>query len=401
MIHTGRHFLQVPGPTNVPDRVLRAMSSPVIDHRSAEFADLGASVLEGLKAVFKTSGPVIIYPSSGTGAWEASLVNTLSPGDRVLMYETGHFSQLWRDVARRFGLEVDYLPGTWRKGADPEAVAARLEVDTDHSYKAVLIVHNETSTGVTSRISEIRKAIDRSGHPALFMVDVISSLGSIDYRHDEWGVDVTIAGSQKGLMLPPGLGMNAVSEKALAAAESAQCARSYWDWREMLKSNKMGFFPYTPATTLLYGLREALTMLSEEGLPNVFRRHQRHAEATRAAVKAWGLENVSTDPREHSSALTAVLVPDGHDADRLRKIILENFDMSLGAGLTKLAGKVFRIGHLGSFNDLSLSGTLCGVEMGLRLAGISLNSSGITAALESLLSTVETVQSQPPSARQR
>jgi alanine-glyoxylate transaminase / serine-glyoxylate transaminase / serine-pyruvate transaminase len=401
MIHTGRHFLQVPGPTNVPDRVLRAMSSPVIDHRSAEFADLGTSVLEGLKAVFKTSGPVIIYPSSGTGAWEASLVNTLSPGDRVLMYETGHFSQLWRDVARRFGLEVDYLPGTWRKGADPEAVAARLEVDTDHSYKAVLIVHNETSTGVTSRISEIRKAIDRSGHPALFMVDVISSLGSIDYRHDEWGVDVTIAGSQKGLMLPPGLGMNAVSEKALAAAESAQCARSYWDWREMLKSNKMGFFPYTPATTLLYGLREALTMLSEEGLPNVFRRHQRHAEATRAAVKAWGLENVSTDPREHSSALTAVLVPDGHDADRLRKIILENFDMSLGAGLTKLAGKVFRIGHLGSFNDLSLSGTLCGVEMGLRLAGISLNSSGITAALESLLSTVETVQSQPPSARQR
>jgi alanine-glyoxylate transaminase / serine-glyoxylate transaminase / serine-pyruvate transaminase len=401
MIHTGRHFLQVPGPTNVPDRVLRAMSSPVIDHRSAEFADLGTSVLEGLKAVFKTSSPVIIYPSSGTGAWEASLVNTLSPGDRVLMYETGHFSQLWRDVARRFGLEVDYLPGTWRKGADPEAIAARLEVDTDHSYKAVLIVHNETSTGVTSRISEIRKAIDRSGHPALFMVDVISSLGSIDYRHDEWGVDVTIAGSQKGLMLPPGLGMNAVSEKALAAAESAQCARSYWDWREMLKSNKMGFFPYTPATTLLYGLREALTMLSEEGLPNVFRRHQRHAEATRAAVKAWGLENVSTDPREHSSALTAVLVPDGHDADRLRKIILENFDMSLGAGLTKLAGKVFRIGHLGSFNDLSLSGTLCGVEMGLRLADISLNGSGITAALESLLSTVETVQPQPPSARQR
>jgi alanine-glyoxylate transaminase / serine-glyoxylate transaminase / serine-pyruvate transaminase len=401
MIHTGRHFLQVPGPTNVPDRVLRAMSSPVIDHRSAEFADLGTSVLEGLKAVFKTSNPVIIYPSSGTGAWEASLVNTLSPGDRVLMYETGHFSQLWRDVARRFGLEVDYLPGTWRKGADPEAIAARLEVDTDHSYKAVLIVHNETSTGVTSRISEIRKAIDRSGHPALFMVDVISSLGSIDYRHDEWGVDVTIAGSQKGLMLPPGLGMNAVSEKALAAAESAQCARSYWDWREMLKSNKMGFFPYTPATTLLYGLREALTMLSEEGLPNVFRRHQRHAEATRAAVKAWGLENVSTDPREHSSALTAVLVPDGHDADRLRKIILENFDMSLGAGLTKLAGKVFRIGHLGSFNDLSLSGTLCGVEMGLRLADISLNGSGITAALESLLSTVETVQPQPPSARQR
>jgi alanine-glyoxylate transaminase/serine-glyoxylate transaminase/serine-pyruvate transaminase len=397
MIHSGRHFLQVPGPTNVPDRVLRAMASPVIDHRSAEFADLCMSVLKGLKPVFNTAGPVIIYPSSGTGAWEAALVNTLSPGDRVLMYETGHFSQLWRDVARRFGLEVDYLPGTWRKGADPDAIAARLEADADQSYKAVLIVHNETSTGVTSRVSEVRQAIDRSGHPALFMVDVISSLGSIDYRHDEWGVDVTIAGSQKGLMLPPGLAMNAVSQKALEASERARCARSYWDWREMLKSNRAGFFPYTPATNLLFGLREALTLLSEEGMPNVFRRHQRHAAATRAAVEAWGLENVCTDPREYSSSLTAVMMPEGQDADRLRQIILETFDMSLGAGLTKLAGKVFRIGHLGSFNDLSLSGTLNGVEMGLRLAGVPLRGSGVMAALESLLSAVEQIRPQSSS----
>jgi alanine-glyoxylate transaminase/serine-glyoxylate transaminase/serine-pyruvate transaminase len=388
MIHTGRHFLQVPGPTNVPDRVLRAMAAPVIDHRSSEFADLGLNVLDRLKRVFKTSSPVIIYPSSGTGAWEAALVNTLSPGDRVLMCETGHFSQLWRDVALRFGLEVDYLPGTWRNGADPEAIAARLEADNGHTCKAVLIVHNETSTGVTSRISEIRQAIDRSSHPALFMVDVISSLGSADYHHDEWGVDVTIAGSQKGLMLPPGLAMNALSQKALAANEEARCARSYWDWREMLRSNAKGFFPYTPATSLLYGLREALSMLFEEELPNVFRRHQRHAQATRAAVKAWGLENVCRDAREYSNSLTAVFVPEGRDADGLRQIILENFDMSLGAGLTKLAGKVFRIGHLGSFNDVTLAGTLSGVEMGLRLAGIHIDESGVAAALESLLSTL-------------
>jgi alanine-glyoxylate transaminase/serine-glyoxylate transaminase/serine-pyruvate transaminase len=389
MIHTGRHFLQVPGPTNVPDRVLRAMAAPVIDHRSAEFAELGMNVLDRLRAVFKTSSPVVIYPSSGTGAWEAALVNTLSPGDRILMCETGHFSQLWRQIAIRFGLEVDYLPGTWRSGADPEAVAEKLDSDKGNTYKAVLIVHNETSTGVTSRVPEIRAAMNRSNHPALLMVDVISSLGSMEYCHDEWGVDVTIAGSQKGLMLPPGLAMNAVSQKALAASEHARCARSYWDWQEMLKSNIHGFFPYTPATSLLFGLREALSILFEEGLPNVFRRHDRHAQATRAAVKAWGLQTVCVDAREYSSSLTAVFMPEGQDADTLRKIIADTFDMSLGAGLSKLAGRVFRIGHLGSFNDLTLAGTLSGVEMGLRLAGIHLKDSGVTAALNSLLSTCE------------
>lgn len=388
MIHTGRHFLQVPGPTNVPDRVLRAMGSPVIDHRSSEFSELGMNILERLKIIFKTANPVIIYPSSGTGAWEAALVNTLSPGDRVLMFETGHFSELWRQVAIRVGLEVDCIPGTWRTGANPEAIGEKLDSDTGHTYKAVLVVHNETSTGVTSRIAEIRDAMNRTNHPALLMVDVISSLGSMDYRHDEWGVDVTIAGSQKGLMLPPGLAMNAISQKALAASEHARCARSYWDWHEMLQSNIHGFFPYTPATTLLYGLREALTLLLEEGLPNVFRRHDRHAQATRAAVQAWGLEIVCIDPREYSSSLTAVFTAEGQSADRLRQIILENFDMSLGAGLTKLAGKVFRIGHLGSFNDLTLVGTLSGVEMGLRLAGIPFEDSGVNAALNSLLSTL-------------
>jgi alanine-glyoxylate transaminase/serine-glyoxylate transaminase/serine-pyruvate transaminase len=396
MIHTGRHFLQVPGPTNVPDRVLRAMASPVIDHRSSEFAELGMNVLERLRAVFKTAGPVVIYPSSGTGAWEAALVNTLSPGDRILMCETGHFSQMWRQVAMKFGLEVDYLPGTWRSGADPEAVAEKLVFDRGRVYKAVLIVHNETSTGVTSRVSEIRAAMTRSNHPALLMVDTISSLGSMDYRHDEWGVDVTIAGSQKGLMLPPGLAMNAISQKALAASEHARFHRSYWDWHEMLKSNTHGFFPYTPATNLLYGLREALSILFEEGLPNVFRRHDRHGQATRAAVKAWGLETVCTNAHEYSSSLTAVFMPEGQDADRLRQIIVENFDMSLGAGLSKLAGRVFRIGHLGSFNDLTLAGALSGIEMGLRLAGIPPKDSGVTAALNSLLSTCEQVTSSAP-----
>jgi alanine-glyoxylate transaminase/serine-glyoxylate transaminase/serine-pyruvate transaminase len=384
LLHTGRHFLQIPGPTNVPDRILRAMHSAVIDHRGPEFARLGSEVLEGLRPVFQTTGPVVIYPASGTGAWEAAIVNTLSPGDRVLMFETGHFSQLWRQIAERFGLQVDYVPGNWRRGADAAEVASRLGADNRHTFKAVMVVHNETSTGVTSGIPDIRRAMNQAGHPALLMVDTISSLGSIDYRHDEWGVDVTVAGSQKGLMLPPGLSFNAISEKALSANKSARLPRSYWDWQDMLGPNRNGYFPFTPATTLLYGLKEALAMLHEEGLPNVFRRHGRHAEATRVAVRTWGLEIVCEDPREYSNSLTAIFMPQGHDADRLRSIILENFDMSLGAGLSKLAGKVFRIGHLGSFNDLMLAGTLSGVEMGLRLAGVPHQEGGVTAALQSL-----------------
>jgi alanine-glyoxylate transaminase/serine-glyoxylate transaminase/serine-pyruvate transaminase len=395
MIHTGRHFLQIPGPTNVPDRVLRAMDHPVIDHRSAEFASLGAEVLEGVRKVFQTASPVVMYPASGTGAWEAAIVNTLSPGDRVLLFETGHFSQLWRQVAEKFGIKVEYVPGNWRKGASAVELEARLAADRDRSIKAVLVVHNETSTGVTSRIPELRRAMNQAHHPALFMVDTISSLGSIDYRHDEWGVDVTIAGSQKGLMLPPGMSFNAVSDKALAANGNAKLPRSYWDWQEMLKPNRSGFFPYTPPTNLLYGLREALRMLQEEGLANVFRRHDRHAEATRAAVRAWGLEIVCEEPREYSSSLTAVFLPEGHDADKLRAVILENFDMSLGAGLSKLAGKVFRIGHLGSFNDLMLAGTLCGVEMGLRLAGVPHREGGVLAALNSLAPAERKVESAP------
>jgi alanine-glyoxylate transaminase/serine-glyoxylate transaminase/serine-pyruvate transaminase len=384
MIHTGRHFLQIPGPTNVPDRVLRAIDQPVIDHRSPEFAKLGMDVLEALRPIFQTRGSVVIYPGSGTGAWEAAIVNTLSPGDRVLMFETGHFSQLWRQVAENFGIRVEYLPGNWRHGAVPSDIEARLAADKDHSFKAVLVVHSETSTGVTSRIPEIRGAMDRAHHPALLMVDAISSLGSLDFRHDEWGVDVTVAGSQKGLMLPPGLSFNAISEKALAASKTAKLPRAYWDWRQMLESNRTGFFPFTPATNMLFGLREALHMLEEEGLPNVFRRHQRHGEATRAAVRAWGLEILCEEPREYSNSLTAVLMPEGHNADNLRKIILEHFDMSLGAGLSKVAGKVFRIGHLGSFNDLTLAGTLSGVEMGLRLAGVPHKDGGVAAALDSL-----------------
>ena len=384
MIHTGRHFLQIPGPTNVPDRVLRAIDRPVIDHRSPEFAKLGVEVLEGLRPIFQTRGSVVIYPGSGTGAWEAAIVNTLSPGDRVLMFETGHFSQLWRQVAENFGVQVEYLPGNWRHGAVPSEIEARLAADKDRSFKAVLLVHSETSTGVTSRISEIRAAMDRAHHPALLMVDAISSLGSLDFRHDEWGVDVTVAGSQKGMMLPPGLSFNAISEKALAASKTAKLPRAYWDWQQMFESNRTGFFPFTPATNMLFGLREALHMLGEEGLPNVFRRHQRHGEATRAAVRAWGLEINCEEPREYSNALTAVRMPEGHNADNLRKIILENFDMSLGAGLSKVAGKVFRIGHLGSFNDLMLAGTLSGVEMGLRLAGVPHKDGGVAAALDSL-----------------
>ena len=387
MIHTGRHFLQIPGPTNVPDRVLRAMDRPVIDHRGAEFAALGKEVLAALRPVFQTSGPVIIYPGSGTGAWEAAIVNTLSPGDRVLLFETGHFSLLWRQVAERFGLHVDYVPGNWRRGANAAELEARLKADREHALKAVLVVHNETSTGVTSNVAELRRAMNRAGHPALLLVDTVSSLGSIDYRHDEWEVDVTIAGSQKGLMLPPGMGFNAISEKALAANKTARLPRSYWDWQEMLKPNSSGFFPYTPNINLLYALREALQMLQEEGLPNVFRRHARHAHATRAAVQTWGLEIVCEEPGEYSNVVTAVFMPAGFDADQLRAVILENFDMSLGAGLSKLAGKVFRIGHLGSFNDLMLAGTLSGVEMGLQVAGVPHKKGGVAAALDHLAKT--------------
>jgi alanine-glyoxylate transaminase / serine-glyoxylate transaminase / serine-pyruvate transaminase len=385
----GRHFLQIPGPTNVPDRILRAIDFPTMDHRGPEFATLGKSVLAGMRRVFQTAqSEVVIYPASGTGAWEAALVNTLSPGDRVLMAETGHFATLWQKMAARLGLEAEFLPGDWRHGADPQAVEKALRADTGGKpIKAVCVVHNETSTGVVSRIAEIRKAIDAAKHPGLFMVDTISSLASLDYRHDEWGVDVTVAGSQKGLMLPPGLSFNCVSKKALAASKSARLPRSYWAWDEMIANGKGGYFPYTPATNLLYGLREALTMLlEEEGLDAVFARHQRHGEATRRAVRAWGLEVLALDPREYSGSLTAVVTPAGHDADRARKVILEAFDMSLGTGLGKLAGKVFRIGHLGDFNDLTLMGTLAGVEMGLELAGVPVKKEGVRAAMEYLSS---------------
>ena len=378
----GRHFLQIPGPTNVPDRVLRAMSAPTIDHRGPAFAELTRALLPALGPVFGTTGPVVVYPSSGTGAWEAALVNTLAPGDLVLMPETGHFSSLWAELAGALGLRVEVLPGDWRRGADPSAIGDRLAADSAHEVRAVCVVHNETSTGVTSRIPEVRAALDAAGHPALLLVDTISSLGSIDYRHDEWGVDVTVAGSQKGLMLPPGLSFNAVSSKALDAAGGLP--KGYWNWAPMLEANARGFFPYTPATNLLYGLREALAMLDEEGLPAVFARHARHAAATRAAVRTWGLEVLCADEREHSGSLTAVLLPDGHDADAVRKIILERFDMSLGAGLGRLAGKIFRIGHLGHFNDLTLAGTLSGVQMGLQRAGVPTKPGGVDAALDVL-----------------
>jgi alanine-glyoxylate transaminase / serine-glyoxylate transaminase / serine-pyruvate transaminase len=383
---SGRHFLQIPGPTNVPDRVLRAIDRPTIDHRGPEFASLGKEVLAGLKKVFRTSQPVVIFPASGTGAWEGALANTLSPGDRVVMFETGHFATLWQEMARRLDIRTDFVPGDWRHGVDPAAVEQKLRGDPQHEIRAVCVVHNETSTAVASRIPEIRAAIDRAKHPALLLVDTISSLGSIDYRHDEWKVDVTVAGSQKGLMLPPGLSFNAVSQKALDASRTAKLRRSYWDWQPMLQANESGFFPYTPATNLLYGLREALQMIAEEGLEKVFQRHARHGEATRRAVRAWGLELNCADEREHSNSLTAVRLPDGQDADKLRAIILDRFDMSLGQGLGKLKGKVFRIGHLGAFNDLSLCGTLAGVEMGLRLAGIPHQPGGVAAALEHLSS---------------
>src|SRR5712664_3584523 len=381
---SGRHFLQIPGPTNVPDRVLRAIDAATMDHRGPEFGKMGLEILEGLKAVFQTRAPVVIYPASGTGAWEAALVNTLSPGDRVLMFETGHFASLWNKMAARLGISVDLVSTDWRRGVDPAAVEAKLKEDREHRIKAVCVVHNETSTGVTSRIGPVRRAIDAAKHPALYMVDTISSLASIDYRHDEWGVDVTVAGSQKGLMLPPGLSFNAVSEKALAASRTAGLRRSYWDWSAMLRANESGFFPYTPATNLLYGLRESLAMLEEEGLDNVFRRHARHAEATRRAVHAWGLEVNCADEREHSTSLTGIRMPASHDADSLRGIILDRFDLSLGQGLGKLKGKLFRIGHLGAFNDLMLCGTLSGVEMGLALAGVPHRPGGVAAALQHL-----------------
>lgn len=384
----GRHFLQIPGPSPVPERVLRAMDMQVIDHRGPEFSELGARVLEKLKGVFKTESPVIVFPSSGTGAWEAALVNVLSPGDKVLMYETGQFATLWEELANRIGIVPEFIGGDWRHGVDPEKIATRLREDTDHEIKAVCCVHNETSTGVTSQIGKVRKAIDSTGHPALFMVDTISGLASADYRHDEWGVDVTITGSQKGLMLPPGLGFNCVSKKALEAHENSGFQKSYWDWGPMLGNNASGFFPYTPATNLLYGLEEALKIiLDEEGLENVLVRHQRHAKATRIAVEAWGLETLCQVEEEHSPVLTAVVVPDGHDADHVRKVIHEKFDMSLGTGLGKVKGKVFRIGHLGDINDLTLIGALSGVEMGLELAGVPITKGGVQAAMDYLAET--------------
>jgi alanine-glyoxylate transaminase/serine-glyoxylate transaminase/serine-pyruvate transaminase len=381
----GRHFLQIPGPTNVPDEVLRAIDRPTIDHRGPAFQAMARGVLDGLKPIFGTSSPVVIYPASGTGAWEAALVNTLSPGDRVLLAEHGHFAGLWQQLARRLGLEVELLAGDWRRAVDAAAIEAELAADRAHAIKAVCVVHNETSTGVTSDIQAVRRAIDQARHPALLMVDTISSLASMPYEHDGWGVDVTVAGSQKGLMLPPGLSFNALSEKALAASETARLPRSYWDWRPMLEANARGFFPYTPATNLLYGLEAAIALLLAEGLDNVFARHARHARATRAAVEAWGLQLFASDPAERSTSLTAVLVPAGADADAIRAAALERYDLSLGAGLARLAGKVFRIGHLGDFNDLALVGTLAGCEMALEITGPRPATSGTAAAMRLLV----------------
>lgn len=365
----------------MPERVLRAMDMPVIDHRSAEFGELGKAVLSGSQKIFKTASPVIIYPSSGTGAWEAAIVNTLSPGDKVLMVETGHFATLWRQMAARWGVEVDFIPGDWRRGVDPAIIEEKLAADTAHQIKAVMVVHNETSTGATSRIGEVRAAMDRAKHPALLMVDTISGLASADFRFDEWKVDVAVSCSQKGFMLPPGLGFNAVSDRARAVAKTNKMPRSFWDWEDMLKLNANGFFPYTPATNLLYGLREAIAMLLEEGLDEVFARHQRLAAATRAAVQHWGLEVLCQEPRDYSPVLTAVLMPPGHDADQFRQVVLDNYNMSLGSGLSKVAGKVFRIGHLGECNELTLMAALSGVEMGLRVAGVPHRAGGVDAAM--------------------
>jgi len=383
-LHTGRHFLQIPGPTNIPDRVLRATDMPGLDHRGPEFAELGFAVMAGLQRMFRTKQPVLIFPSSGTGAWEAAIVNTLAPGDKVLMCETGQFAVLWLGIAEKFKLDVDFIPGDWRHGADIAQIEARLAADRAHKIKAVMVVHNETSTACVTPPLEVRKALDRTKHPALLMVDTISGLAAMEYEHDAWGIDISVGGSQKGLMLPPGLGFNAISEKALAVAKANPAMRSYWDWQEVIAYNKLGTFPYTPAIGLLRGLREAITMLEEEGLENVFARHRRHGAATRAAIKAWGLETQCQDPHAHSPALTGVVIPEGHDADRFRKIVLETFDMSLGTGLNKVKGRMFRIAHLGHFNDLMLMGTLSGVEMGLDLAQIPHRSGGVLAAMEVL-----------------
>ena len=380
----GRHFLQVPGPTNIPDRVLRAMDLPAMDHRGPKFADLSKSILERTKLIFKSTDPVIIFPSAGTGAMEAAIANTLNEGDKILMFETGHFATEWCQAAQRYKLNVDFVPSEWRTGADPKIVEQKLLADKNHEIKAVLVTHNETSTGIASRVEEIRKAIDATKHPALFMVDTISSLGSFNYEHQKWKVDVSVGGSQKGLMLPPGLSFNVVSNKALEAYKNSKLTKSYFDWGQMIENNKNGFYPYTPAVNLLYGLNESINMLLEEGLENVFARHARHAEATRIAVHAWGLEILAKNPVERSNSITAIMVPAGHDSDNLRKIILDNYDMSLGTGLAKIKGKVFRIGHLGDFNDLMLAGTLAGVEMGLKQSGIPFKPGGIMKALDFL-----------------
>jgi alanine-glyoxylate transaminase/serine-glyoxylate transaminase/serine-pyruvate transaminase len=385
MTHTGRHFLQIPGPTNTPLPVLAAVAMPTIDHRGPEFGKLGLDVLARIRGVFGTAEPVVIYPASGTGAWEAALVNTLSPGDRVLMFETGWFAGLWTKLAGRLGLEAEVLPGDWRSGVDAALIEARLAEDRGHAIKAVCVVHNETSTGVTSNVAAVRRALDATGHPALLMVDTISSLGSIDYRHDEWGVDVTVGGSQKGLMLPPGLSFNAVSRKARAAAASARLPRAFWDWEDMIAANARGYFPYTPATNMLQGLKVALDLIEAEGLPAVFARHTRAAEATRVAVRHWGLETQCANEAEHSASLTAVRLPEGHSADGLRAEILARSNMSLGNGLGPLADRVFRIGHLGDFNDVAVTGVLSGVEMGLRACGVPHRPGGVDAAMERLL----------------
>ena len=382
----GKHFLQIPGPTNIPDRILRAMDAPTIDHRGPQFAALSKSVLERIKLIFKSTDPVVIYPSSGTGAMEASLVNTLNEGDKIIMFETGEFARQWCQAAERFKINVDYVPGDWRTGADPNIVKEKLLADKKNEIKAVLVTHNETSTGIKSRVEEIRKAIDEANHPALFMVDTISSLGSYNYEHQKWKVDVTVAGSQKGLMLPPGLSFNAISNKALEAYKNSKMPKSYFDWGQMLENNKSGFYPYTPATNLLYGLNESIDMLQEEGLDNVFERHKRLADATRLTVEAWGLEILAKNPIERSDSITAIMVPDGHDSDNLRKIIYDNYNMSLGTGLNKVKSKVFRIGHLGDLNELSLMGALAGVEMGLKQSGIPYKSGGIMAAIDFLSS---------------
>jgi alanine-glyoxylate transaminase/serine-glyoxylate transaminase/serine-pyruvate transaminase len=384
----GRHFLQIPGPSNVPDRVLRAIAQPTIDHRGPEFAQLTLGILDKLKSVFNTESPILIYPASGTGGWESSLLNTLCPGDKVLAFETGHFATLWKNVAVKLGLEVIWVEGDWRQGIDADVVEQHLLDDQSHEIKAVLAVHTETSSGATSDIAKIRKAIDAAKHPALYMVDAVSSLACTELRHDDWGIDVTISASQKGLMLPPGLCFNSVSEKALAASKTSRFPHSYWSWDSMLELNKKGYFPYTPSTNILYGLDEALCMLHDEGMTNVFARHLRLARATQLALAGWGLENLCANSEEYSNSTTAVLMPEGHDADVLRNIILERFNMSLGMGLGKVKGTVFRIGHIGDFNELMLAGTLSGVEMGLNIAGVPHKKSGVNAALEFLASPV-------------